>query len=188
MSYVYSYESACYSPRNSLIRKLMSKIIFEGALRQPFNHSNALTWRIWSWYVCAEETVLCDLTKNEQGNHLVGNQRSLIKLSFANMNDLLSVRRIIQPAAERNKKKQETTGVFEEIQQLGVYVKKFQNKFLTIKTGCLWLLIAKSPRLRQRTTRCLRISWSFANSISSTIFVWPLIAVRLLFEIVWKSC
>ena len=38
-------------------------------------------------------------------NHLVGYRRTLLQLSFANVNDLLAVRKVVMPIAEKNKKK-----------------------------------------------------------------------------------
>jgi hypothetical protein len=48
---------------------------------------------------------------------LLGHKRTLLKLSFVNVEDFQSVRRIIIPAADRNKKKQEESGVYEEVHQ-----------------------------------------------------------------------
>ena len=49
-------------------------------------------------------------------NHLLGNKRTLIKLLFKNTQDLTSVRNVLRPAADINRKKMENTGMFEQVQ------------------------------------------------------------------------
>lgn len=48
-------------------------------------------------------------------NHLMGYRRTFLRLSFANVTDLLSVRRTIQPIAEKNKKGVNAMDTYEEI-------------------------------------------------------------------------
>ena len=49
-------------------------------------------------------------------NHLLGNKRNLIKLLFKNTQDLISVKNVLRPAADINRKKMENTGMFEQVQ------------------------------------------------------------------------
>lgn len=48
-------------------------------------------------------------------NHLVGYRRTLLQLSFANVNDLLAVRKVIMPIAEKNKKKVSAMDTYAEV-------------------------------------------------------------------------
>ncbi|KAF2099988.1 DNA polymeras-like protein epsilon [Rhizodiscina lignyota] len=48
-------------------------------------------------------------------NHLLGYRRTLLQLSFANVNDLLAVRRVIMPIAERNKSKLNAMDTYAEV-------------------------------------------------------------------------
>jgi DNA polymerase epsilon subunit 1 len=48
-------------------------------------------------------------------NHLVGYRRTLLKLEFANVNDLLAVRKVIMPIAEKNKKNVTATDAYAEV-------------------------------------------------------------------------
>lgn len=48
-------------------------------------------------------------------NHLLGYKRTFLKLSFANVNDLLAVRRDIMPLAEQNKKNMNTMDAYAEV-------------------------------------------------------------------------
>ncbi|KAI9091268.1 putative POL2-DNA polymerase epsilon, calytic subunit A [Phlyctochytrium arcticum] len=51
-------------------------------------------------------------------NHLLGHQRAVLKLRFWNMQNLLAVRKVLLPAALRNKAKKETTGAYEEVAEM----------------------------------------------------------------------
>ena len=48
-------------------------------------------------------------------NHLLGYRRTFLKLSFANISDLLSVRKTIAPLAERNREGQNPIDVYAEV-------------------------------------------------------------------------
>ncbi|KMU90314.1 DNA polymerase epsilon catalytic subunit A [Coccidioides immitis H538.4] len=48
-------------------------------------------------------------------NHLLGNKRKFLQLSFANVNDLLAVRKVILPIAEKNKKNVNAMDTYAEI-------------------------------------------------------------------------
>lgn len=48
-------------------------------------------------------------------NHLLGYKRTFLKLSFANINDLLAVRRDIMPLAEQNKKNMNAMDAYAEV-------------------------------------------------------------------------
>jgi DNA polymerase epsilon subunit 1 len=48
-------------------------------------------------------------------NHLLGYRRTVLKLEFANVNDLLAVRKIIMPIAEKNKKKVNAMDTYAEV-------------------------------------------------------------------------
>ena len=50
-----------------------------------------------------------------QPNHLLGYKKTLLKLSFANVSDLLAVRRTVAPIAERNKKKLNAMDIYTEV-------------------------------------------------------------------------
>ena len=50
-----------------------------------------------------------------QPNHLLGYRRTLLKLTFANVNDLLAVRRTVAPIAERNKRKLNAMDIYAEV-------------------------------------------------------------------------
>ena len=64
-------------------------------------------------------------------NHLLGYRRTLLQLSFSNVNDLLSVRKTIMPIAEKNKSKMNAMDTYAEMAR---YVRKrFPQQF------CLWL-------------------------------------------------
>lgn len=52
-------------------------------------------------------------------NHLLGYRRTLLKLSFANVNDLLSVRRGLMPIAEKNKKSMNAMDTYAEMARYG---------------------------------------------------------------------
>ena len=49
-------------------------------------------------------------------NHLVGNRREVLKLTFRNINDLNSVKKIIQPIINKNISMQKTESVYERLQ------------------------------------------------------------------------
>lgn len=48
-------------------------------------------------------------------NHLLGYRRTLVKLSFANVSDLLTVRRTVMPLAEKNKEKMNALDTYAEV-------------------------------------------------------------------------
>lgn len=48
-------------------------------------------------------------------NHLSGYRRTLLKLDFANVNDLLAVRKVVMPIAEKNKKKVNAMDTYAEV-------------------------------------------------------------------------
>ena len=48
-------------------------------------------------------------------NHLMGYRRKFLKLSFANVGDLLSVRKVVMPIAERNRKKMNAMDTYAEV-------------------------------------------------------------------------
>ncbi|KAF2429554.1 DNA polymeras-like protein epsilon [Tothia fuscella] len=48
-------------------------------------------------------------------NHLMGYRRTLLKLEFANVNDLLAVRKVVMPLAERNKKNVNAMDTYAEV-------------------------------------------------------------------------
>jgi DNA polymerase epsilon subunit 1 len=50
-----------------------------------------------------------------QPNHLLGYRRTFLKLSFANVGDLLGVRKVITPLAEKNKKKMNAMDTYAEV-------------------------------------------------------------------------
>ncbi|TPX58573.1 DNA-directed DNA polymerase [Powellomyces hirtus] len=54
----------------------------------------------------------------EMPNHLLGHKRTLLKLRFWNMQNLLTVRKALLPAVARNLKKQETSGGYEDVAEL----------------------------------------------------------------------
>ncbi len=45
----------------------------------------------------------------------------MIKLSFTNMDHLLAVKKVLQPIAEKNKRKEQSSGVYEEVAQLATF-------------------------------------------------------------------
>ncbi|KND02716.1 DNA polymerase epsilon catalytic subunit [Spizellomyces punctatus DAOM BR117] len=51
-------------------------------------------------------------------NHLLGNKRTLLKLKFWNVQNLLSVRKMLLPAVARNRHKQETSGAYDEVAEM----------------------------------------------------------------------
>jgi DNA polymerase epsilon subunit 1 len=48
-------------------------------------------------------------------NHLLGYRRTFLQLSFANVNDLLAVRKVITPTVEKNKKKVNAMDTYAEV-------------------------------------------------------------------------
>jgi DNA polymerase epsilon subunit 1 len=48
-------------------------------------------------------------------NHLLGYRRTLLQLSFANVSDLLAVRKVVQPVAEKNKKNVNAMDIYAEV-------------------------------------------------------------------------
>jgi len=48
-------------------------------------------------------------------NHLMGYRRTLLKLEFANVGDLLAARKVIMPIAEKNKKKVSALDTYAEV-------------------------------------------------------------------------
>lgn len=61
------------------------------------------------------------LTKEDlqMPNHLLGYRRSFLHLSFWNVNDLLSVRRVLMPIAEKNKSKMSAMDTYAEVASAG---------------------------------------------------------------------
>ncbi|CAO3595323.1 unnamed protein product [Absidia cylindrospora] len=51
----------------------------------------------------------------KQQNHLIGNTRMLIKLSFRNVSDLLSVRKVLLPVVKKNQRKTEAIDTYTEV-------------------------------------------------------------------------
>jgi len=60
-------------------------------------------------------------------NHLLGYRRSLLRISFANVTDLISVRREIQPIAERNKKKMTALDTYSEVASANAGIDLFDD-------------------------------------------------------------
>jgi DNA polymerase epsilon subunit 1 len=48
-------------------------------------------------------------------NHLLGYRRTLLKLEFANVTDLLAVRKVVMPIAEKNKKNVNAMDTYAEV-------------------------------------------------------------------------
>ena len=48
-------------------------------------------------------------------NHLLGYKRTLLKLSFTNVNNLLAVRKVVMPIAEKNRKKVDAMETYAEV-------------------------------------------------------------------------
>lgn len=48
-------------------------------------------------------------------NHLLGYRRTFLKLSFANVSDLLAVRKVVSPVAEKNRKKMNAMDTYAEV-------------------------------------------------------------------------
>ncbi|KAF2000328.1 DUF1744-domain-containing protein [Amniculicola lignicola CBS 123094] len=48
-------------------------------------------------------------------NHLLGYRRTFLQLSFANVNDLLAVRKVVSPVVEKNKKKMNAMDTYAEV-------------------------------------------------------------------------
>jgi len=57
------------------------------------------------------------LTKEDLSmpNHLLGYKRTMLKLSFTNVNNLLAVRKIVMPIAEKNRKKVDAMETYAEV-------------------------------------------------------------------------
>lgn len=66
---------------------------------------------IWSWLL---ELGLLK-RRSVQPNHLMGYRRTYIQLSFNNISDLMAVRKVLQPIAEANKKKQNAMDAYMEV-------------------------------------------------------------------------
>ncbi|KAF2155163.1 DUF1744-domain-containing protein [Myriangium duriaei CBS 260.36] len=60
-------------------------------------------------------------------NHLLGYKRALLQLSFANVTDLLTVRREIQPIAEKNKSKMTAMDTYAEVASATAGIDMFDN-------------------------------------------------------------
>lgn len=60
-------------------------------------------------------------------NHLLGYKRAFLKLSFANVTDLLTVRREIQPIAEKNKGKMSAMDTYAEMASATAGIDMFDN-------------------------------------------------------------
>ena len=48
-------------------------------------------------------------------NHLLGYKRTLLKLSFTNVGDLLAVRKVVMPIAEKNRKKVDAMETYADV-------------------------------------------------------------------------
>jgi len=48
-------------------------------------------------------------------NHLTGYRRTFLQLSFANVNDLLAVRKAVSPVVEKNKKNVDAMDTYAEV-------------------------------------------------------------------------
>ncbi|KAK4997483.1 DNA polymerase epsilon catalytic subunit [Elasticomyces elasticus] len=60
-------------------------------------------------------------------NHLLGYRRTFVKLSFANVNDLLAVRKTIMPIADKNKKKMTAMDIYAEVASASVGLDHFYD-------------------------------------------------------------
>jgi DNA polymerase epsilon subunit 1 len=60
-------------------------------------------------------------------NHLLGYRRTFMKLSFANVNDLLSVRKVISPIAEKNKKSMNAMDTYAEVARANAGIDMFDE-------------------------------------------------------------
>jgi len=60
-------------------------------------------------------------------NHLLGYRRTLLKLTFSNVNDLLAVRRSIAPIAEKNKGKMSAMDTYAEVASANAGIDLFDN-------------------------------------------------------------
>ncbi|KAJ9620841.1 DNA polymerase epsilon catalytic subunit [Taxawa tesnikishii (nom. ined.)] len=60
-------------------------------------------------------------------NHLLGYRRTFLKLSFANVNDLLAVRRSISPIAEKNKSKVSAMDTYAEVASANAGIDMFDD-------------------------------------------------------------
>ena len=72
------------------------------------------------WIKRTAEGVVRKITQVEKEdlqmpNHLLGYRRTLLQLSFANVNDLLAMRKLILPIAEKNKKKVNAMDTYAEV-------------------------------------------------------------------------
>jgi DNA polymerase epsilon subunit 1 len=52
-----------------------------------------------------------------QSNHLVGIKRTLLKLTFVNVQNLLAVRKVIFPIINRNQSRQEADGAYNDLHE-----------------------------------------------------------------------
>lgn len=73
-------------------------------------------------------------------NHLLGYRRTLLKLDFANVNDLLAVRKLIMPLAEKNKKKMNAMDTYAEVARYVLFARPFGaiKNLTTLKREC-WI-------------------------------------------------
>ncbi|THW42145.1 DUF1744-domain-containing protein [Aureobasidium pullulans] len=62
-------------------------------------------------------------------NHLLGHRRNFLKLTFANVNDLLQVRRGISPVAEKNKSKMNAMDTYAEVATANAGMDLFDDDF-----------------------------------------------------------
>ncbi len=72
------------------------------------------------WIKRSAEGVVRKITRLEKEdlqmpNHLVGYRRILLQLSFANVSDLLAVRKLVLPIAEKNKKNMNAMDTYAEV-------------------------------------------------------------------------
>jgi DNA polymerase epsilon subunit 1 len=72
------------------------------------------------WIKRTAEGVVRRITRVEKEdlqmpNHLVGYRRTLLQLHFANVSDLLAVRRVVLPVAEKNRKNMDAMDTYAEV-------------------------------------------------------------------------
>jgi DNA polymerase epsilon subunit 1 len=72
------------------------------------------------WIKRSAEGVVRKITRVEKEdlqmpNHLVGYRRTVLQLSFTNVSDLLAVRKLVLPIAEKNKKNMNAMDTYAEV-------------------------------------------------------------------------
>lgn len=63
-------------------------------------------------------------------NHLLGHKRSFMQLKFANVGDLLGVRKVLLPIAEKNKKNITAMDTYAEMARFGFFRLKMMQHWL----------------------------------------------------------